>query len=179
MLPVGVDFGFVADHPIDRLLVGARRPHDSRRGRRRYILRWTLHPWGDDDFLRYFFVDGLDVVVAVSVVEDADYRRMGTRQGANDAAFGASIGTDGTDFDQDAVAVHGGSGGVRSNENIAGETGFQIGIERSGVGDDEAEAVAMHGQTADKHVAWHQVSGPRSQGQSPAPGLGRTGESLP
>src|SRR5882762_11316086 len=78
ILRIGVDFGFVADHPVDRLLVGARRPHDSRRGRRRYILGRTLHPWGDDDFLRYFFVDGLDVVVAVSVMEDADYGRMGT-----------------------------------------------------------------------------------------------------
>src|SRR5882762_10851536 len=116
MLQVGVDFGFVADHPVDRLLVGARRPHNSRRGRRRYILGRTLHPWGDDDFLRYFFVDGLDVVVTVSVVEDADYRRMGTRQRADDAAFGAAIGADGTDFDQDAVAVHGGSGGMRSDE---------------------------------------------------------------
>ena len=45
--------------------------------------------------------------------------------------------------------MHGGSDGVRSDEDIAGETGLQIGIERSGVGNHEAEAVAMHGQAAD------------------------------
>ena len=37
-----------------------------------------LHSWRDDDFLRHFFIYGFDVVVAVPVVEDADYRRMGT-----------------------------------------------------------------------------------------------------
>src|SRR6266404_444373 len=161
ILRVGVDCGFFADHPVDRLLVGARRLHDSRRGRRRYVLGRALHPGRDHDFLGYFFVYGLDVVVAVSVVEDADEGRMGARQGANDSAFGAAIGAYGTDFDQDAVALHGGADGVRSNEDIAGETGLQMGIERSGVGNHEAEAVAMHGQAADKRVAWHQVSGPR------------------
>ena len=102
-----MDFGFVADHPVDRLLVGARRLHDSRRGRRRYILGWALHARRDYDFLRYFFVYGLDVVVAVSVVEDADHGRMSTRQRADDAAFRASVGADGADFYQHAVAVHG------------------------------------------------------------------------
>ncbi len=86
-------------------------------------------------------------------MEDADHGWMGTRQRADDAAFGASVGADGADFDQDTVAVHGRSGGVRSNEYIAGEAGLQIGIERSGVGNHEAEAVAMHRQAADKHVA--------------------------
>ena len=38
---------------------------------------------------------------------------------------------------------------MRSDEDIAGETGFQIGVERSGVGYHEAEAIAMHGQAAD------------------------------
>src|SRR6202521_4110296 len=122
-----------------------------------------LHSWRDYDFLGYFFVYGFDIVVAVSVVEDADHGRMGTRQRADDAAFGAPIGADGTDFDQDAVAVHGGSDRMRSNEDIAGEASFQTSIERSGVGNHEAEAVAMHGQAADKDVAGHQVSGPRSR----------------
>ena len=83
-----------------------------------------LHSWWDYDFLGYFFVDGLDVVVAVPVVEDADYGRVRTRQGADDAAFGAAVGADGGDFDEDAVAVHGGPGGMRRNEDIAGEAGF-------------------------------------------------------
>ena len=117
----------------------------------------VLHPRRNDDFLRHFFVDGLDVVMAVSVVEDADHGWMGAREGADDAAFGAAIGADGGDFDQYAVAVHGGSDGVRRNEDIAGEASFQTGIERSGFGNHEAEAVAMHGQAADEQVAWHQV----------------------
>src|ERR1039458_9834827 len=74
----------------------------------------------------------------------------------------ATAAEDGGDFDEDAVAVHGGSGGVRRNEDIAGEAGLETGIERSGFGNHEAEAVAMHGQAAYKQVTWHQVSGPRS-----------------
>src|ERR1017187_2353050 len=53
----------------------------------------------------------------------AEDGRMRTRQGADDAAFGAAVGADGGDFDEDTVAVHGGSGGVRRNEDIAGEAG--------------------------------------------------------
>ena len=124
-----------------------------------------FHPWWDYDFLGYFFVDGLDVVVAVSVVEDADHGWMGARQRADDTAFGAAVGADGGDFDQDAVAVHGGSGGVRRNEDIAGEASLETVIERSGFGNHEAEAVAMHGQAADEQVAslGHQFSVPSSQ----------------
>src|ERR1019366_2140811 len=160
---IGVNCGFVADDAVDSSLVGARRPHDSRRGRRRYILGRVLHSRRNDDFLGNFFVDGFDVVVAVSVVEDADHGGMGTREGAEDAAFGAAIGADGRDFDQDAVAVHGGSDGGRRNEDIAGKASLQISIERIGFGNDKAETVAMHGQAADKRVATHQASGFRWQ----------------
>ena len=86
-------------------------------------------------------------------MEDADHGGMGTREGAEDAAFGAAIGADGGDFDQDAVAVHGGSDGGRRNEDIAGKASLQIGIERIGFGNYEAEAVAMHGEAADQRVA--------------------------
>src|ERR1035441_10800542 len=81
---------------------GARPPRDSCRGRRRYV--GDFHPWRDYDFLRYFFVDGLDVVAAVSVVEDADHGRMRTRQGADDAAFGAAVGAGGGGFAEEGGA---------------------------------------------------------------------------
>ena len=73
--------------------------------------------------------------------------------GAKDAAFGTAIGTDGGDFDQNAVAVHRGADGVRRDEDIASQAGFQTSVERSGFGNREAEAVAMHGQPADQQVA--------------------------
>jgi hypothetical protein len=138
-----------------------------RRGRRRYV--GNFHSWRDYDFLRDFFVDGLDVVVTVSVVEDADDGGMGAGQGAEDAAFGAAIGADGSYFDEDAIAVHGGSDGVRGNEDVAGEARFQIGIERVGFGDDEAIAVAMHGEAADEEIVslGHQFSVLDSVGKKP------------
>ncbi len=42
---------------------------------------------------------------------------------------------------------------MRRNEDIAGEAGLETRIERSGFGNHEAEAVAMHGQAADQQVA--------------------------
>ncbi len=163
ILPAGVDCGLAADDAIMGFLLllsgwFCRRNlyHRGHSGLR------ILHSWRDYDFLGHFFVEGLDVVVAMSAVEDADDGRMRAREGADDAAFGAAIAADGGDFDEDTVAVHGGSDGVRRNEDIAGEVGLKIRIERSGFGDDEAEAVAMHGQAADEKVAWHQGSGFRS-----------------
>ena len=56
----------------------------------------NFHPRRNDDFLRHFFVDGLYVVVAAIVVEDADHRRMRASDRAQDAAFGAAIGAERT-----------------------------------------------------------------------------------
>ena len=126
---------------------GARRPRDSRRGRRRY--GGIFHSWRDYYFLRHFFVYGLDVVMAASVVENAYYRWMRPRQGTQDAAFSSAVGADGGDFHQYAVAVHGGSDGVWCNENVASEASFETFVERRGFGDHEAKAVAMHGEAAD------------------------------
>ena len=96
---------------------------------------------------------------------------MRARQRADDAAFGAAVGADGGDFDENAVAVHGGTDGVRRNEDIAGEAGLETGIERRGFGNHEAEAVAMHGQAADEqssslgHLSQFSVLGSRSSVQ--------------
>ena len=86
-------------------------------------------------------------------MEDADHSRMGARQRAQDAAFGAAIGTNVADFDEDAVAVHGRADGMWRNKDVAGQTGLETRIERSGFRDHEAEAVAMHGQAANEGVA--------------------------
>src|SRR5271170_2281529 len=88
-----------------------------------------------------------------SVVEDANDRGMGARQGTYDAPFGASIRPDGSNLDQHPVAVHGRPSSVWRNENIACEPAFETCIERSGFGNHEAEAIAMHRQTADEQVA--------------------------
>ena len=54
---------------------------------------------------------------------------------------------------------------MRRNEDIAGEADLQTGIERSGFGNHEAEAVTMHGQAAYEQVSslGHQFSVPSSQ----------------
>ena len=167
VLLAGVDGGFVADnavlgffplwpHFLLRLLGKVKvkvksnhRGHRGHRGLRHRGLR-VLHARRDYDFLGHFFVEGLDVVVAMSVVEDADHGGMRARERSDNASFGAAIAANGGDFDQDAVSVHGRPDGVRRDEDIAGEAGLEIRIERSGFGNHEAEAVAMHGQAADE-----------------------------
>ena len=85
-------------------------------------------------------------------MEDTNHRGVGAVDGADDAAFGAAVGTDVSDFDQDLIAVHGGADLVRGDEDVAGESGFQGGAQRFGVGDDEAEAVAVHGETPGNEI---------------------------
>src|ERR1022692_2571619 len=91
ILPVGVDFGFVAYDSVDgtsflRLYWLARRRlnHGGHRGHggRAYGEFRNLHSGRDHYVLRYFFVDGFDVVLTGAVVEDAYDGRMGTREGA-------------------------------------------------------------------------------------------------
>jgi hypothetical protein len=113
----------------------------------------VLHPRRNCDFLGHFFVDGFDIVVPVSVVEDADYGWMRARKRADDASFGASIGAYRGDFDQYAVAMHRGCNGMRRNKDISGQAGFKAVIERESFGNHEAVAVAMHRQAADQQIA--------------------------
>ena len=113
----------------------------------------NFHSRRNDNFLRYFFVNGLDVIVAAIVVENADHGRMGAGDGAQDAALGAAIRPERHYFDEHAVTVHGRAGGGRRNKNIASKAGFKIWIERSGVRNYEAVTVAMHAEAPDQHVA--------------------------
>ncbi len=97
-------------------------------------------------------VDGRDVVAALAVVEDADDGAMSTVDGANDAPFGAAVGPDIADFDQHQVPVHGRTDSWRRDKDVPGELGFQRLLERSGVGNDKAKAIAMHAELTDNHV---------------------------
>src|SRR6266436_2746384 len=69
--------------------------------------------------------DGQSVISTTAVVEDADHRGVGTVYCANDAAFGAAVGTDVGDFHQDLIAVHGGADLVRGDEDVASEFRFE------------------------------------------------------
>ncbi len=154
ILPVGVDLCFVTDDSVWGFLFLRSRGFCRRDlyhgghwgpGELRH-----LHPWRDDDFLRYFLVDGFDVIAAVSVMEDADHGRMRARKRPDDAPFGATVGADGGDIDQHAVPMHGRADGMRRDEDVAGEASLEIGIKRRSFGDHEAKAVAVHGEAADE-----------------------------
>jgi hypothetical protein len=97
-------------------------------------------------------VDGGDVVAAWAVVEDAYDGGMSAVDRADNATFGAAVGSYVDDFNQNEVAVHGGTNGWRRDKDIAGEPGFQRLIEGSGVGSDKAEAIAMHTELSYDHV---------------------------
>ena len=67
--------------------------------------------------------------------------------------FSAAIGAKRSYFNEHTIAVHGRASGVGRNKNIAGQARFEIRIERGGVGNHEAEAIAMHAEAADQRVA--------------------------
>ena len=77
---------------------------------------------------------------------------MGAMDGANDASFGAAVGADVGDVDQHEVSVHGVADEVRGNEDVPGELGLEGRAQRLGVGNDEAEAVAVHGEASSDEI---------------------------
>jgi hypothetical protein len=87
------------------------------------------------------------------IVEDANYRGMSSRQRADYASVSAAVITDVCNFNEDTIAVHGRSDCVGGYKNIPRKAGLHTFIERSGFWNDEAVAVAVHGQTANNLVA--------------------------
>ena len=85
----------------------------------------------------------------MSVVENADHGGMRARKRPNYASIGASVVAHIGDFNDHAIAMHRRSNGMRRDKDVSGQTGLERGIKRVGFGDDEAVAVAMHGQAAD------------------------------
>ena len=111
----------------------------------------VLHPVGDDDVLGDLLVHGPDIVLAV-VVECPDDGGVSASEHAENAAFRPAIVAQGGDFDQHAVAVHGRADRRGRNEDIAREHSLQTRIQRLGVGNYKAIAVAVHGEAANHHV---------------------------
>ncbi len=72
--------------------------------------------------------------------------------GADDAPFGASVGADVGDVHEHHVSVHGVADLVRRNEDVAGDALLELCGERFGVGNDEAEAVAVHGEASGDEI---------------------------
>ena len=120
VVPVGAAGGFVAKHAVDGFFCsfigsfGIARD-GWRFGFRRFGSGGNHHVHGD------LAIEGLHEVVAAAVVKNSDYGGMSTHDGANDAAFGAAILTDGNDVDQHAVPMHGVADGVGGDENISRE----------------------------------------------------------
>ncbi len=126
-LKISVASGLVADYAIWRFFprVGFLPMsayvnvinYRGHRGSRFYFLRVlcelrgkgsrNFHSPRNDDFLRDFFINGFDVIMATIVVEDANDRRMSAVNGAKDAPVCAAIRTEVGDFDEHAIAMHG------------------------------------------------------------------------
>ncbi len=77
---------------------------------------------------------------------------MGAHHRPDDAAFSAAIGTNRHNVDQHAVAMHGVSDGVRRDEDIPRQSRLKRRTQRTRLGDDEAESVAVHAEASDNQI---------------------------
>ncbi len=111
-----------------------------------------LHPLGYHDLLRDLLVDRSYEVVPASVVKLPYHGRMRPSDQAHDSSFGAAIGTNVANFHDDAIAMHRRSHRWGRNKNVSHQARFQAFVERVGFRNDEAEAIAVHAQTAHGHV---------------------------
>ena len=80
-------------------------------------------------------------------MEGADDGGIAAAEHAQDAAFGAAVVLLAAQLDQHLVAVHGRADGLRVDEDVAADRAAL-----AGVGNDEAVAVAMHGQASGDEV---------------------------
>ena len=90
--------------------------------------------------------------MTAAVVESSNDGRVSPAHRPDNTSFGPAVGTDGANLNQHAVAVHGGTDKRRWDENIPGKARFQGFIECAGIGDDEAEAIAMHAEASFQHI---------------------------
>jgi len=137
---------FIAEHAV----AGFGRP-SLVVGRRRMLSR-VFHSRWDDDFLPDLFVHRHDVVPSRAVVKRTDDGGVRAIDGADDSAFGATVRTNGRDFDKHAVTVHGGTDERRRDENVTSELLLEPFVERFRIGQNEAIAIAVHAEAADDHV---------------------------
>jgi hypothetical protein len=153
-----VNCGFFAYDSVNRfpfrLLSKSFRlniPTSGKFGQKWGTLVWALLAFGDHYFLCDFCIYGDYIVSSAAVVEYAYYRGMGAVDGPYYAAFGAAVGADIRYVSQDLVAVHRRADLMRGDEDVACEFGFQLAY-RLGIGDDEAESVAVHAQASSNEV---------------------------
>lgn len=77
---------------------------------------------------------------------------MSAHHRPHNAAFSAAIGTNCHNVDQHAIAMHRVANRVGRDEDIPGQARFKRRTQRTRVGDDEAEAVAMHAEASDNKI---------------------------
>ncbi len=150
VVPFGAAGGLLAQNAIDGFLRPGPRdgPRDSLRDGATVFLR-VLLAWRDHDLLRDLLVNRCHVVPLTAVMKDSDHRAVCAHDRANDASFGAAVGTDCADLYQHAVTVHRRAHRKRRNENVSRKLCLEPRIERGSVGSDKTVAVAMHAQPSD------------------------------
>jgi hypothetical protein len=109
----------------------------------------NFHAWRDSDILPDLLIHGVNIVVAIAVVEGPNYGGVCPSHNAKYSSFGAAIGSDICDLDQYTVSVHRRPHCGRRDENISAKERFQGFGNRSRLGYDKAVSVSMHAQPAD------------------------------
>ena len=106
-----------------------------------------FEPFGDFDPGRDAVVMGDDDVAAAARAKLADDGGVRAFEDLEDAALGAAGGIRAGDADEHAVAVHGLRGGGRGEVDVA------LDAFDGAIGDDEAEAIAVHAEAAGDELA--------------------------
>src|SRR2546421_11112130 len=96
----------------------------------------VLHSGRNYDFLCDFLIDRCDVI-AMAIMKDADYSRVGAVDGADNSSLCTAIRPDGADLDEHAISVHRRADCGRRNKNVSGEAGRLPVNQRGGGGREE------------------------------------------
>src|SRR5213083_2377036 len=78
----------------------------------------VLHSLRNYDFLRDLLIDRRDVI-AMAIMKDADYSRVGAVDWAENSSLSPAIRPDGADLHQHAISVHRRADCGRRNENVS------------------------------------------------------------
>src|SRR5437016_14637915 len=108
----------------------------------------VLHSGRNYDFLRDFLIDWRDVI-AMAIMKDADYSRVGAVDWAHDSPLSTAVRPDGAHLDEHAISVHRRAECGRRNENVSGEPGLWPVIQRCGIRQHKAKAIAGHAGARD------------------------------
>src|SRR5216684_3592257 len=131
------------------------------------LIQRDLHAGRNHNFLSDLAVDRLYVIVPAAIVKNADHGGVRALDRSHNAPLRASIRTDRAHVDQYLIAVHGVPQLMGRDKDVANQPRSQRWADRIGVGNDEAEAIAVHGQTAG-----HQILVATGLGQGVMVGIG-------